>query len=37
MAQPFTREDQLGISLLTCEQLKDEEIIKKITSRVSSE
>lgn len=37
MAQPFTREDQLGISLLTREQLEDEEIIKKIKSRVCQE
>lgn len=29
MAQPFTREDQLGISLLTWEQLQSEEIKKK--------
>ncbi|GBM44428.1 General transcription and DNA repair factor IIH helicase subunit XPD [Araneus ventricosus] len=34
MAQPFTREDQLGISLLTLEQLESEEIKKKIESRV---
>lgn len=25
MAQPFTREDQLGVSLLTLEQLQNEE------------
>jgi DNA excision repair protein ERCC-2 len=28
MAQPFTREDQLGISLLTLEQLQSEEQVK---------
>lgn len=25
MAQPFTREDQLGVSLLTLEQLQNDE------------
>lgn len=34
MAQPFTREDQLGISLLTLEQLESEEMKKKIETRV---
>lgn len=34
MAQPFTREDQLGVSLLTAEQLGTEETKKKIESRV---
>jgi DNA excision repair protein ERCC-2 len=33
MAQPFTREDQLGISLLTLEQLQSEEMQKKIFQR----
>nr|CAG4641470.1 EOG090X01B4 [Eurycercus lamellatus] len=33
MAQPFTREDQLGISLLTLEQLQSEEMQKKIQQR----
>lgn len=28
MAQPFTREDQLGLSLLTKEQLEKEEASK---------
>lgn len=29
MAQPFTREDQLGVSLLTLEQLKELEAKKQ--------
>ncbi|GJQ88444.1 putative helical and beta-bridge domain protein, partial [Trypoxylus dichotomus] len=33
MAQPFTREDQLGVSLLTLEQLEAEEA-KKIEQDV---
>nr|CAG4640640.1 EOG090X01B4 [Eulimnadia texana] len=33
MAQPFTREDQLGVSLLTLEQLQSEEMQKKIQER----
>ncbi|GAB6021689.1 General transcription and DNA repair factor IIH helicase subunit XPD [Chamberlinius hualienensis] len=33
MAQPFTREDQLGISLLTWEQLQSEEMQKKIEAK----
>lgn len=33
MAQPFTREDQLGISLLTLDQLQSEEMQKKIQQR----
>nr|CAG4642311.1 EOG090X01B4 [Evadne anonyx] len=33
MAQPFTREDQLGTSLLTVEQLQSEEMQKKIQQR----
>ncbi|CAG7833873.1 unnamed protein product [Allacma fusca] len=33
MAQPFTREDQLGISLLTLEQLQNEDMQKKIFQR----
>nr|CAG4643731.1 EOG090X01B4 [Lepidurus arcticus] len=33
MAQPFTREDQLGLSLLTLEQLQTEEMQKKIQQR----
>lgn len=36
MAQPFTREDQLGISLLTYEQLQDEEIRKNVIDKVAS-
>jgi DNA excision repair protein ERCC-2 len=34
MAQPFSREDQLGISLLTYEQLQSEEIQEKIQQKV---
>ena len=34
MAQPFTREDQLGVSLLTKEQLEDEEIRSRMATRV---
>ncbi|XP_023328937.1 TFIIH basal transcription factor complex helicase XPD subunit [Eurytemora carolleeae] len=34
MAQPFTREDQLGVSLLTIEQLQTEEMQKKIMDKV---
>lgn len=30
MAQPFTREDQLGVSLLTLQQLQSEEQQNKI-------
>ena len=30
MAQPFTREDQLGVSLLTLQQLQSEEQQSKI-------
>ncbi|CAG0887361.1 unnamed protein product, partial [Darwinula stevensoni] len=33
MAQPFTREDQLGVSLLTLEQLQSEEQQKRIQQR----
>ncbi len=33
MAQPFSREDQLGLSLLTVEQLQNEEMQKKIEAR----
>jgi DNA excision repair protein ERCC-2 len=29
MAQPFSREDQLGVSLLTLEQLQNEEMQRK--------
>nr|CAG4647676.1 EOG090X01B4 [Moina brachiata]SVE92856.1 EOG090X01B4 [Moina brachiata] len=36
MAQPFTREDQLGISLLTLEQLQSEEMQKKIQQRAQN-
>ncbi|RWS13277.1 TFIIH basal transcription factor complex helicase XPD subunit-like protein [Dinothrombium tinctorium] len=36
MAQPFTREDQLGVSLLTYEQLKSEDTQRKIQSRVQT-
>ena len=35
MAQPFTREDQLGISLLTYEQLQTEEMQEKIKMKVA--
>ena len=35
MAQPFTREDQLGISLLTYEQLQTEEMQEKIQQKVA--
>lgn len=31
MAQPFRQEDQLGLSLLTLEQLESEEMLKKIS------
>ena len=34
MAQPFTREDQLGISLLTVEQLETKEMQEKIQQKV---
>lgn len=34
MAQPFSREDQLGISLLSKEQLDDPETRKKMASRI---
>ena len=33
MAQPFTREDQLGVSLLTLEQLQTEEMQQKIQEK----
>jgi len=36
MAQPFTRDDQLGISLLSLDQLEDEDIQKKIAARVQN-
>lgn len=36
MAQPFSREDQLGISLLTKEQLENEDIRKNIIDKVAS-
>lgn len=36
MAQPFSREDQLGISLLTLEQLQSEEMQKKIQQRAQA-
>nr|SVE74026.1 EOG090X01B4 [Daphnia barbata] len=36
MAQPFSREDQLGISLLTIEQLQSEEMQKKIQQRAQA-
>ncbi|CAG0898524.1 unnamed protein product [Cyprideis torosa] len=35
MAQPFTREDQLGISLLTLEQLQNEEQTKNVEKRAA--
>lgn len=35
MAQPFTREDQLGVSLLTYDQLQTEEMQEKIKKKVS--
>ena len=34
MAQPFTREDQLGVSLLTMEQLQTKEMQDKIQQKV---
>ena len=34
MAQPFTRDDQLGISLLTVEQLETKEMQEKIQQKV---
>ena len=34
MAQPFTREDQLGVSLLTVEQLETREMQEKIQEKV---
>jgi len=34
MAQPFTREDQLGVSLLTVEQLETSDMQKKIQEKV---
>ena len=34
MAQPFTREDQLGVSLLTVEQLETKEMQDKIQQKV---
>ncbi|KAK3095773.1 hypothetical protein FSP39_018882 [Pinctada imbricata] len=34
MAQPFSREDQLGVSLLTLQQLQSEDTLKKIESRM---
>ena len=36
MAQPFSREDQLGISLLTLEQLQSEEMQKKIQQQAQA-
>ncbi|KAG6923179.1 hypothetical protein G0U57_021317 [Chelydra serpentina] len=30
MAQPFHKEDQLGLSLLTLEQLQSEDMLRKI-------
>ncbi|XP_013140531.1 PREDICTED: TFIIH basal transcription factor complex helicase XPD subunit-like [Papilio polytes] len=34
MAQPFTREDQLGVSLLTLQQLQSQEQQEKIEKQV---
>ncbi|XP_062612705.1 general transcription and DNA repair factor IIH helicase subunit XPD-like [Saccostrea cucullata] len=34
MAQPFSREDQLGLSLLTVEQIDQEDTKKKLQSRM---
>ena len=34
MARPFTREDQLGISLLTVEHLQTKEMQEKIQQKV---
>ncbi|KAK6180727.1 hypothetical protein SNE40_008725 [Patella caerulea] len=34
MAQPFSREDQLGLSLLTLEQLQTEDMQKKLESKM---
>lgn len=33
MAQPFRKEDQLGLSLLTLEQLESEDMLKKLENR----
>ena len=35
MAQPFSRQDQLGISLLTLQQLQTEEMQNKMRERVT--
>ncbi|KAK2161713.1 hypothetical protein LSH36_111g05059 [Paralvinella palmiformis] len=35
MAQPFTREDQLGLSLLTLEQLQSEEVQKRLENQMA--
>ena len=35
MAQPFTREDQLGVSLLTIEQLQTKEMQERIQEKVA--
>ena len=35
MAQPFSRQDQLGISLLTLQQLQSEEMQNKMRERVT--
>jgi len=37
MAQPFTREDQLGLSLLTLDQLQSEEMLRTIEKRIYTE
>ena len=37
MAQPFTREDQLGVSLLTIEQLQTQEMQDKIQQKVQQD
>ena len=37
MAQPFTREDQLGVSLLTIEQLETQEMQDKIQQKVQQD
>ena len=36
MAQPFSRADQLGVSLLTLEQLQSEEMQKKIQQQAQA-
>lgn len=37
MAQPFTQEDQMGVSLLTLEQLENEELMKKAEQKAHAQ